>query len=78
MLGKTVALHRPCWLGTFLDLLTSVPVVMLQNLVIIREVETENRFGGVTFLGFDRLTFVPIQVGYAFTLGCVVVYLEVS
>ncbi|CAM6120396.1 unnamed protein product [Calypogeia fissa] len=35
--------------------------IRIENLVSIREVDTENRFGGVTFLGFDRLTFVPIQ-----------------
>ncbi len=33
-----------------------------QNLLVIREEETANRYGGVTFLGFERLSFVPIQV----------------
>jgi len=35
--------------------------IRIENLLIIKEVETANRFGGVTFLGFERLTFVPIQ-----------------
>ncbi|BBN15819.1 Xaa-Pro aminopeptidase [Marchantia polymorpha subsp. ruderalis] len=35
--------------------------IRIENLVIIREAETENRFGGVTFLSFEKLSFVPIQ-----------------
>jgi Xaa-Pro aminopeptidase len=33
----------------------------LQNLLAIREEPTANRFGGTSFLGFERLTFCPIQ-----------------
>lgn len=36
----------------------------LQNLLYVRNVETPNRFGGVEYLGFDKLTYVPIQVCY--------------
>jgi hypothetical protein len=34
----------------------------VQNLLVIRERETPNRFGGTTYLGFEKLTYVPIQV----------------
>lgn len=33
-----------------------------QNLLTVVEKETPNSFGGVTFLGFEPLTFFPIQV----------------
>lgn len=33
-----------------------------QNLVIVRELDTPNNYGGITYLGFERLTYVPIQV----------------
>lgn len=35
--------------------------IRIENLLIVREEDTANRFGGVTFLGFERLTFLPIQ-----------------
>lgn len=35
--------------------------IRIENLLVIREEETANRYGGVTFLGFERLSFVPIQ-----------------
>ncbi len=35
--------------------------IRIENLVAIREAPTASRFGGVTFLGFERLTLVPIQ-----------------
>ena len=35
--------------------------IRIENLLAIREAATESRFGGVTFLGFERLTLVPIQ-----------------
>lgn len=34
----------------------------LQNLLYVKDVDTPNRFGGVGYLGFEKLTFVPIQV----------------
>jgi len=36
--------------------------VRIENLVVVKEVETPNRFGGAAYLGFERLTLVPIQV----------------
>ena len=45
---------RPC-------VLADAPNCLMQNLLAIKEVSTPNRFGGATFLGFERLTFVPIQ-----------------
>lgn len=35
---------------------------MMQNLLYVEEVDTPNRFGGIGYLGFKKLTFVPIQV----------------
>ncbi|KAL2612171.1 hypothetical protein R1flu_023863 [Riccia fluitans] len=35
--------------------------IRIENLVIIREANTENRFGGVIFLKFEKLSYVPIQ-----------------
>eukprot|EP00798_Chlamydomonas_sp_ICE-L_P002572 gene2572-30958_t len=35
--------------------------VRIENLMIIKEVDTPNRFGGISYLGFERLTLVPIQ-----------------
>lgn len=35
--------------------------IRIENLLVVREVETPNRFGGITYLGFEKLTFVPIQ-----------------
>lgn len=34
----------------------------MQNLLSVKEMATPNRFGGVDYLGFEKLTFVPIQV----------------
>lgn len=34
----------------------------LQNLLLIKELNLANAFGGVSYLGFEKLTFVPIQV----------------
>lgn len=36
--------------------------ILLQNLVYVKEMNTPNRFGGVEYLGFEKLSFVPIQV----------------
>jgi Xaa-Pro aminopeptidase len=35
--------------------------IRIENLLALREAPTTSRFGGVTFLGFERLTLVPIQ-----------------
>lgn len=35
--------------------------IRIENLLALREEPTPSRFGGVTFLGFERLTLVPIQ-----------------
>lgn len=34
----------------------------MQNLLYVKEVNTPNRFGGIGYIGFEKLTFVPIQV----------------
>lgn len=36
--------------------------IRIENLLVVREVETPNRFGGITYLGFQKLTYVPIQI----------------
>uniref|UniRef100_A0A2N9EDQ7 Xaa-Pro aminopeptidase P n=1 Tax=Fagus sylvatica TaxID=28930 RepID=A0A2N9EDQ7_FAGSY len=36
--------------------------IRIENLLYVKEVDTPNRFGGVGYLGFEKLTFVPIQV----------------
>ncbi|KAL1549597.1 Aminopeptidase P2 [Salvia divinorum] len=35
--------------------------IRIENLLCVKEVQTPNRFGGVDYLGFEKLTFVPIQ-----------------
>ncbi|KAL0413107.1 UNVERIFIED_CONTAM: Aminopeptidase P2 [Sesamum radiatum] len=35
--------------------------IRIENLLYVKEANTPNRFGGVEYLGFERLTFVPIQ-----------------
>ncbi|KAJ7526661.1 hypothetical protein O6H91_16G017600 [Diphasiastrum complanatum] len=35
--------------------------IRIENLLIVREVQTTYNFGGVRYLGFEKLTFVPIQ-----------------
>ncbi|KAB1202273.1 putative Xaa-Pro aminopeptidase P [Morella rubra] len=35
--------------------------IRIENLLYVTEVDTPNRFGGVSYLGFKKLTFVPIQ-----------------
>lgn len=34
----------------------------MQNLIVVKEVNTPIRFGGIDYLGFEKITFVPIQV----------------
>ncbi|CAK8544660.1 unnamed protein product [Lathyrus sativus] len=36
--------------------------IRIENLLYVRNVETPNRFGGVQYLGFGKLTYVPIQI----------------
>jgi len=35
--------------------------IRIENLLVVREEKTAHNFGGTTFLGFDRLTHIPIQ-----------------
>ncbi|KAL6543336.1 Aminopeptidase P2 [Orobanche hederae] len=35
--------------------------IRIENLLFVKEANTPNRFGGVDYLGFEKLTFVPIQ-----------------
>ncbi|XP_057778182.1 aminopeptidase P2 [Salvia miltiorrhiza] len=35
--------------------------IRIENLLYVKEANTPNRFGGVDYLGFEKLTFVPIQ-----------------
>ncbi|XP_042049816.1 aminopeptidase P2-like [Salvia splendens] len=35
--------------------------IRIENLLCVKEVHTPYRFGGVDYLGFEKLTFVPIQ-----------------
>ncbi|XP_050221362.1 aminopeptidase P2 [Mercurialis annua] len=35
--------------------------IRIENLLHVKEVQTPNRFGGIEYLGFEKLTFVPIQ-----------------
>ncbi|CAH9145144.1 unnamed protein product [Cuscuta epithymum] len=35
--------------------------IRIENLLYVKEVNTPNRFGGTGYLGFGKLTFVPIQ-----------------
>ncbi|XP_022010997.1 aminopeptidase P2 isoform X2 [Helianthus annuus] len=35
--------------------------IRIENLLFVKEVNTPNRFGGNTYIGFEKLTFVPIQ-----------------
>ncbi|KAL5701872.1 Xaa-Pro aminopeptidase [Ranunculus cassubicifolius] len=35
--------------------------IRIENLLFVKEMNTPNRFGGTEYLGFEKLTFVPIQ-----------------
>ena len=35
--------------------------IRIENLLIVNEVNTPHRFGGVSYFGFERLTFCPLQ-----------------
>ncbi|KAM7469386.1 hypothetical protein LguiA_007569 [Lonicera macranthoides] len=35
--------------------------IRIENLLYVKEVDTPNRFGGIRYIGFEKLTFVPIQ-----------------
>ncbi|KAK4273461.1 hypothetical protein QN277_021858 [Acacia crassicarpa] len=36
--------------------------IRIENLLYVRVMETPNRYGGIQYLGFEKLTFVPIQI----------------
>ncbi|CAL5194731.1 unnamed protein product [Lathyrus oleraceus] len=36
--------------------------IRIENLLYVKNVETPNRFGGIQYLGFEKLTYVPIQI----------------
>uniref|UniRef100_A0A452YGM6 Peptidase M24 domain-containing protein n=1 Tax=Aegilops tauschii subsp. strangulata TaxID=200361 RepID=A0A452YGM6_AEGTS len=35
--------------------------IRIENLLLVKEVNLANSFGGISYLGFEKLTFVPIQ-----------------
>lgn len=35
--------------------------IRIENLLYVKEIDTPNRFGGIAYIGFEKLTFVPIQ-----------------
>lgn len=35
--------------------------IRIENLLLVKEVNLPNSFGGISYLGFEKLTFVPIQ-----------------
>ncbi|KAJ9557049.1 hypothetical protein OSB04_011663 [Centaurea solstitialis] len=35
--------------------------IRIENLLFVKEIDTPNHFGGITYIGFEKLTFVPIQ-----------------
>lgn len=35
--------------------------IRIENLLVIKEMDTPFRFGGQSYLGFERLTFCPLQ-----------------
>lgn len=35
--------------------------IRIENLLVVKEVDTPNNYGGLAYLGFEKLTFVPIQ-----------------
>ncbi|OVA12581.1 Creatinase [Macleaya cordata] len=35
--------------------------IRIENLLIVKEINTPNHFGGIGYLGFEKITFVPIQ-----------------
>nr|GMD40491.1 probable Xaa-Pro aminopeptidase P [Ipomoea batatas] len=35
--------------------------IRIENLLYVKEMDTPNRFGGIGYFGFEKLTFVPIQ-----------------
>ncbi|XP_027349794.1 aminopeptidase P2 isoform X2 [Abrus precatorius] len=41
--------------------------IRIENLLYVRNVETPNRFGGIEYLGFEKLTYVPIQKLFGLT-----------
>ena len=43
-------------------LILSFDILVFQNLLCVKEINTPNRYGGLEYMGFEKLTFVPIQV----------------
>ncbi|KAK9139784.1 hypothetical protein Scep_009465 [Stephania cephalantha] len=43
--------------------------IRIENLLFVNEVNTPNCYGGIGYLGFEKLTFVPIQVLDFFNLN---------
>ena len=35
--------------------------IRIENLLTIKEVDTPHKFGGLSYFGFERLTFAPLQ-----------------
>ncbi|KAG6750500.1 hypothetical protein POTOM_044996 [Populus tomentosa] len=35
--------------------------IRIENLLCVKQVDTPNRYGGIEYLGFEKLTYVPIQ-----------------
>lgn len=35
--------------------------IRIENLLCVKEINTPNRYGGLEYMGFEKLTFVPIQ-----------------
>lgn len=35
--------------------------IRIENLLVVNEANTPHRFGGVSYFGFERLTFCPLQ-----------------
>ncbi|KAI3900745.1 hypothetical protein MKW92_036320 [Papaver armeniacum] len=35
--------------------------IRIENLLVVKEINTPNHFGGIGYLGFENITFVPIQ-----------------
>lgn len=35
--------------------------IRIENLLVVKEADTPHRFGGVSYFGFERLTFCPLQ-----------------
>jgi hypothetical protein len=43
-------------------------ISFFQNLLLVKEANVPHAYGGIEYLGFEKLTFVPIQVHYCFSI----------